>query len=151
MNPVWMRRACEIAYENVESGHGGPFGCIIVRGDECVVEAVNRVVDTCDPTAHAEIMALREACKKIKNICLSDCVVYSSCEPCPMCFSALRWTGIKTIFYHKTREDATSIGFRDDDIYKQIISRQQDMVRIPMDLARDAFHLWSTTAQKMEY
>lgn len=151
MDQVWMQRACDIAYENVESGRGGPFGCVIVRRGEHLADAVNRVVEACDPTAHAEIQALREACKRAGGIDLSDCVVYSSCEPCSMCFSALRWAGVKTIFYDKTRQDAASIGFRDDDIYDQIIERKQDLTRVPMVLSRDAFSLWSSTIQKTEY
>jgi tRNA(Arg) A34 adenosine deaminase TadA len=147
-----MERACELAYDNVKSGQGGPFGCVIVRKGECIAEAQNRVVEMCDPTSHAEILALREACKKCQNVRLDDCIVYSSCEPCSMCFSALRWTGIQTIYYNKTREDAALIGFRDDDIYEQIISRQQNLVQIPVRTAQDAFILWnSPTTKKIEY
>lgn len=147
----WMRQACNLAYENVESCHGGPFGCVIVFKNKIIAEGVNRVVENYDPTAHAEIQALRHGCKTLKTIDLSECAVYSSCEPCSMCFSALRWAGISTIYFCKTREDAAHIGFRDDDIYNQIIEKNQNLIHLSLSLEKDAFVLWESTKQKQLY
>lgn len=139
-----MKEACQLATANVESPGGGPFGCVIVRGR-------NRVVEQNDPTAHAEIVALREACNKLQSIDLSDCVVYSSCEPCSMCFSALRWAGVHKIYFSNTREEAVAIGFRDDDIYNQIIEKRQSMHALRVPEGPEAFNMWSAAMQKIEY
>lgn len=114
-----VSRAVEIAEEGLKHG-GGPFGAIIKRGDTIISESYNKVVVSGDPTAHAEILAIRQASEIVGSHDLSDCVMYSSCEPCPMCMGAIYWAGIKTVFYGSGREDAASAGFNDDYIYKEL-------------------------------
>ncbi|KAK7363383.1 hypothetical protein VNO77_05524 [Canavalia gladiata] len=109
----FLRKAVEEAYKGVDCGHGGPFGAVIVRNDEVVVSCHNMVLNTTDPTAHAEVTAIREACKKLKQIELSDCEIYASCEPCPMCFGAIHLSRIKRLVYGAKAEAAIAIGFDD--------------------------------------
>ncbi|GAA0161867.1 deaminase [Lithospermum erythrorhizon] len=109
----FLTRAVEEAYKGVECGHGGPFGAVVVRDDEVVVSCHNMVLNNSDPTAHAEVTAIREACKKLKKIELSDCDIYASCEPCPMCFGAIHLSRIKRLVYGAKAEAAIAIGFDD--------------------------------------
>lgn len=147
----FMKRAIQLANENVNSGSGGPFGCVITRNGVIVAEAANSVTREVDPTAHAEVNALRMACKALNTIDLSECTVYSSCEPCPMCYSALRWANIDKIVYSSTREDAGSIGFRDDAIYNAIISGNQHMERVKVKSADEPFALWIRSTSRVPY
>ena len=119
MNP-FMKTADELARENLRTNAGGPFGAVVVRNGEIVGRGSNHVLANCDPTAHAEVMAIRDACKNLGTYDLSDCEIYTSCYPCPMCLSAIIWSNIKVVYYGNTKEDAKDIGFRDDFIYDYI-------------------------------
>ena len=116
----FMRRAIELAEKGMNSHAGGPFGAVVVKDGEIVAEAFNRVTSTNDPTAHAEVIAIREACKKLKSFQLDDCVIYTSCEPCPMCLGAIYWARPKKVFYACTRNDAAEIDFDDQFIYNEL-------------------------------
>ena len=116
----YMKVAKELSEENIKTNAGGPFGACIVKNNRIIGKGSNKVLENNDPTAHAEITAIREACQNINSYDLSDCELYTSCYPCPMCLSAIIWSNIKTVYYGNTKEDAAHIGFRDDDIYKFI-------------------------------
>lgn len=116
----FMRRAIELAQRGMENGAGGPFGCVIVKDGEIVGEGCNRVTSTNDPTAHAEVVAIREACQNLNSFQLEDCVIYASCEPCPMCLGAIYWARPKAIFYACNKSDAAVISFDDQFIYEEI-------------------------------
>ena len=113
----YMKVAKELSDDNLRTNAGGPFGACVVKDGKIIGRGSNNVLSTNDPTAHAEIMAIRDACKNIESYDLSDCILYTSCYPCPMCLSAIIWSNIKNVYYGNTKEDAASIGFRDDDIY----------------------------------
>lgn len=113
----FMETAIELSKENFSKEYGGPFGACIVKDGKIIGKGFNNVIKEKDPTAHAEIMAIRDACKTINSHDLTGCVIYTSCFPCPMCLSAIIWSNIKTIYYANTKEDANDIGFRDDIIY----------------------------------
>ena len=116
----YMKVAKELSEENLITNVGGPFGACVVRNGEIIGKGSNRVLKDNDPTAHAEIMAIRDACKKLNTYDLSDCELYTSCFPCPMCLSAIIWSNIKKVYYGNAKEDAAKIGFRDDFIYEYI-------------------------------
>lgn len=116
----YMKVAKELAEENLTTNAGGPFGACVVKNGEIIGRGSNKVISENDPTAHAEIMAIREACKNLGTYDLSDCELYTSCYPCPMCLSAIIWANIKKVYYGNTKEDAANIGFRDDFIYEYI-------------------------------
>jgi guanine deaminase len=153
-NPEFMRRAIALATDNVTSG-GGPFGCVIVRGGEIVATGVNRVTAANDPTAHAEVVAIRAACKALGSFQLHGCTVYTSCEPCPMCLSALYWSRCDAIFYGNTAADATAIGFDDSFLYaevaKPIAERTIPTARLLGEEAMESFDRWRATPNKIEY
>ena len=115
-----MREAIKLAENGMQGGQGGPFGCVIVREGQIVGRGNNRVTSTNDPTAHAEMVAIRDACAGLKTFQLADCELYTSCEPCPMCLSAIYWARIPQVYFANTRQDAADIGFDDDFIYRQI-------------------------------
>ena len=154
MNNEFMKRAIELSVENINKG-GGPFGCVIIKDNKIVAEGSNKFVPTKDPTAHGEIVAIREACKKLNNFNLSGCELYSNCEPCPMCLSAIYWARINKIFFANTREDARKIDFDDSLIYsefkKNINERKIPMVQIMRDEALKAFELWDKKKDKVKY
>ena len=145
MKNEFMKRAIELSIESVNKG-GGPFGCVIVKDKKIVSEGSNKVTSSKDPTAHGEIVAIREACKKINNFSLSGFELYSSCEPCPVCLSAIYWARIDKIYYANTREDARKIDFDDSLIYselkKNINERKIPMIQIMRNEALEAFQLW---------
>lgn len=114
----FMEVAIDLSDDNFDKNYGGPFGACVVKNGEIVGKGINRVIKDMDPTAHAEIVAIRNACKNLKTHDLSDCEIYSSCYPCPMCLSAIIWSNIKKVYYGNTKEDAAEIGFRDDFIYE---------------------------------
>jgi guanine deaminase len=150
-----MKRACELATKSVEKGCG-PFGCIITDAEGHVLaEEHNQVTELNDPTAHAEIMAIRKACSIINHYDLSGCKLYSSCEPCPMCLSAIYWARIKDIFYGNTRNDAANIGFDDEYIYdelkKEVKERDLKLKKMDSTTSLDSFHLWSNKKDKLFY
>lgn len=122
----YMKIAKELADSNLETNAGGPFGACIVKDGEIIGKGSNHVLKNNDPTAHAEIMAIRDACKNINSYDLTGCTLYTTCYPCPMCLSATIWANIKTVYYGNTKEDAAHIGFRDDDIYDFIKSGNDD-------------------------
>lgn len=150
----FMQMAIDLSIENVEKG-GGPFGAVIVRDGEIIATGVNSVVASNDPTAHAEVNAIRNACKAVGSFKLEGCVVYSSCEPCPMCLSALYWAGVSRICFGNTKEDAKNIDFDDSFIYDEI-ERDYKKRAIKFDhFMRDksivAFHNWSQKEDKIKY
>ena len=116
----FMKVAKELAEDNLKTRVGGPFGACVVKNDKIIGKGSNHVIGNNDPTAHAEIMAIRDACKNIKSYDLSDCILFTTCYPCPMCLSAIIWSNIKKVYYGNTRDDARRIGFRDKYIYKYI-------------------------------
>ena len=149
-----MKRAIELSVESVNNG-GGPFGSVIVKGDKIIAEGSNKVTSNNDPTAHGEIVAIREACKKLNNFSLNGCELYSTCEPCPMCLSAIYWARIDKIYYANTREDARKIDFDDSLIYtelqKNIDKRKIPMIQILRNEALKAFDLWDKKKDKVKY
>lgn len=149
-----MQKAIELSIENVEKG-GGPFGAIIVKGDEIIASGTNRVTADHDPTAHAEVNAIRNACKKLNTFDLSGCVIYSSCEPCPMCLSAIYWANLDKLFYGNTKEDAKDIGFSDQFIYEELArkpsDRQLSIETLMREKALDAFKAWTKKEDKIIY
>jgi len=154
MKNEFMEKAIELSVESVNSG-GGPFGCIIVKDNKIISEGSNKVTSTNDPTAHGEIVAIREACKKLKNFSLNGCELYSNCEPCPMCLSAIYWARINKIYYANTREDAQKIDFDDSFIYsefqKDISDRKIPMFQMMRNEALKAFKLWDKKKDKIKY
>ena len=149
-----MKRAIELSVENVDKG-GGPFGSVIVKNNKIIAEGANKVTSTNDPTAHGEIVAIREACKKLNNFNLNGSELYSSCEPCPMCLSAIYWARISKIYFANTREDAQKIDFDDSLIYselqKNINGRKIPMVQMMRSEALKAFELWDKKTDKVKY
>lgn len=152
---AFMREAIRLAGEGLRAGHGGPFGCVIVCRGEVVGRGNNRVTSTCDPTAHAEIVAIREACRALATFQLEGCDLYTSCEPCPMCLAAIYWARIPRIWYANTRADAAAIGFDDDHIYSQIslpLERRHVAMRpLLRDEALAVFREWADKADKIRY
>jgi tRNA(Arg) A34 adenosine deaminase TadA len=151
----FMREAIKEAEAGMRSGRGGPFGCVIVRAGKVIARGNNRVTSTNDPTAHAEVTAIREACSALGKFSLEDCELFTSCEPCPMCLAAIYWARIPRVFYGNTRADAAEIGFDDDFIYQQIPlppeRRAIDMKLILRDEAQGAFKEWMNKADKVRY
>jgi len=147
-----MKKAIELSIENVVSGNGGPFGCVIVSEDNSIISiGQNEVTKTNDPSAHAEIVAIRNACKKQNTPFLKNCTIYSSCEPCPMCYGAIKWAKIDKIYYCNTREDAKKIGFDDNFIYDQIIQNKQNMCQLKDPNGIKAFEKWTLSNEKKLY
>lgn len=150
----FMQQAIDLSIENVANG-GGPFGAVIVRDGEVIATGTNRVTANCDPTAHAEVSAIRAACAKLGDFKLSGCTIYSSCEPCPMCLSALYWAGVERIFYGNTKQDAKEIDFDDSFIYDQIAldysERSIPCINIMRNNALEGFKAWREKADKILY
>lgn len=150
-----MREAIRLADEGMRAGRGGPFGCVIVRRGEIVARGNNRVTSTNDPTAHAEVTAIREACRTLGTFELRDCELYTSCEPCPMCLGAIYWSRIPTVYFGNTRADAAAIGFDDAFIYEQIpLPPEQRAVKMrPLlrDAAQATFREWQAKPDKIDY
>ncbi len=151
----FMKRAIDMAQKGMDSNSGGPFGCVIVKDDEIVAEAFNQVTSTNDPTAHAEIVAIRKACEKLGSFQLDDCSVYASCEPCPMCFGAIYWARPKKVYYAADKNDAAKIDFDDQFIYdeleKKIEDREIKFVRLMKEEASSVFQNWVKKADKIKY
>ena len=150
-----MRRAISLAQKGIDSNSGGPFGAVVVKDGEIIGEGCNQVTSTNDPTAHAEIVAIRQACQKLGSFQLDGCVLYTSCEPCPMCLGAIYWARPDKIFFACTREDAANIGFDDNLIYEEI-SRTIEERRIKsISFLREeglkVFESWAHKADKTEY
>ena len=141
----FMRKAIELSIENVKNG-GGPFGAVIVKDGEIVATGVNRVTANHDPTAHAEVSAIRAACQKLGTFDLSGCEIYTSCEPCPMCLGAIYWAHLDKIYYGNNKTDAARIGFDDSFIYDELALERKDRNK-----AIAAFRAWEEKADKVEY
>ena len=150
----FMRKAIELSVNSVKKG-GGPFGAVIVRNGEIIAEASNNVTVDNDPTAHAEVSAIRNACRKLGTFDLTGCEIYTSCEPCPMCLGAIYWAHLDKIYYANDRKDAAAIGFDDDFIYKEIEVEPQYRKKPSEILLRnealEAFKLWNSKTDKIEY
>ena len=150
-----MQRAIDLAIENVRSGHGGPFGAVIVRGGEIIAEGVNQVTSHNDPSAHAEIVAIRRACQLTGHFELKDCEIYASCEPCPMCLGAIYWARLGGLYFAANRQDAAAIGFDDSLIYNEIAldlsERQIPTLNLMREQGLAAFREWSQSVSKIRY
>lgn len=149
-----MQMAIELSERNVDEG-GGPFGAVIVRDHELIATGANRVTPNNDPTAHAEIMAIRQACQRLNSFSLEGCTVYSSCEPCPMCLSALYWAGVERICYANTKQDAAAIDFDDSFIYDQLrLDYDRRSIRCEHFMREEAlgtFRKWEAKSDKTKY
>jgi guanine deaminase len=152
---TFMRAAIAEADAGLRANRGGPFGCVIVRRGEIVARGNNRVTSTNDPTAHAEVTAIREACRTLNTFSLDDCELYTSCEPCPMCLAAIYWARIPRIFYGNTRADAAIIGFDDDVIYREIAlpPEKRSVAMKPMlrEEAQRTFNDWAAKTDRVKY
>ncbi len=144
-----------MAHENVIAGRGGPFGAVVVRDGQIIGRGANLVTSTNDPTAHAEVTAIRDACRHLGTFTLAGCEIYTSCEPCPMCLAAIYWARIEKIFYANTRHDAARIGFDDDYLYREMMlshdQRSTPILPLASDEAAATFDLWTTKADKVPY
>lgn len=151
----FMEVAASLAKENVVSGLGGPFGAVIVSNNKIIGCGQNKVTLNNDPTAHAEIVAIRAACVNLGTFKLKNCVIFSSCEPCPMCFSAIHWARIETIYFAKSRWDAEKIGFDDAELYDEVRKssdqRKMTMIHLPNKVATAAFSEWENKVDKICY
>ncbi len=151
----FMREAIRISLENVTSGNGGPFGAVIVKNGAIIATGANEVTCANDPTAHAEIVAIRNACKQLGSFQLDDCEIYCSCEPCPMCLGAIYWARPAKIYYANTKKDAADINFDDDFIYREIElpvnQRKLPTIQLLRNEAQEAFKEWTNSTKKTEY
>lgn len=151
----FMRMAIRLSEQNVSKALGGPFGAVIVKDGKIIAKSANKVTQNNDPTAHAEVAAIRLACRKLKTFDLNGCIIYTSCEPCPMCLSAIYWAQIDSIYYANTKYDAANIGFNDQFIYDEI-ALDKDKRKIAMHQllgteAKSAFEQWEQSALKTNY
>ncbi|HWR53470.1 MAG TPA: nucleoside deaminase [Bryobacteraceae bacterium] len=151
----WMLEAVDLAVENVRSGGGGPFAALVVRGGDLLASGTNLVTSSNDPTAHAEIVAIRRACERLGAFQLTGCEVYTTCEPCPMCLGAIYWARPDRVWYGATRADAARAGFDDDFIYKEVSApveeRKLPMRQIDRDAVLRAFREWELKPNKVRY
>jgi tRNA(Arg) A34 adenosine deaminase TadA len=155
MEQKWMDRAIELAENGMNAGDGGPFGCVIVKNGELISEGHNEVLLTNDPTSHAEIVAIRKACKILNSFQLYGCDIYTSCEPCPMCLGAIYWARPERVYFAATRKDAAQIGFDDEFIYEELLINP-DARKIPMLYKKNRrglalFKKWDQKKDKKEY
>jgi len=151
----FLKRAIQLAEEGMDKGQGGPFGAVIVKDGEIIAEANNKVTASNDPTAHAEVVAIRKACEKLQDFQLENCILYTSCEPCPMCLGAIYWARPMKVYYALTREDAAKIGFDDQFIYDEIELNMGDR-KIPFEnLMREeglpVFQKWEAKGDRVDY
>jgi guanine deaminase len=142
----FMQEAVKIGSDGMRNGQGGPFGCVIVKNDKIIGRGCNKVIAENDPTAHAEVVAIRDACKNLQNFQLDGCEIYATSEPCPMCMGAIYWARPKKIFYANTSRDAAAIGFDDSFIYNELNKpkeeRKIEILRLPSDEAKQMFEEW---------
>ncbi|SHG11600.1 tRNA(Arg) A34 adenosine deaminase TadA [Salegentibacter echinorum] len=151
----FLKRAIELAEEGMDKGEGGPFGAVVVKDGEIIAEANNKVTSHKDPTAHAEVVAIRKACEKLQDFQLKDCILYTSCEPCPMCLGAIYWARPKQVFYALNRRDAAKIGFDDQFVYDEI-ALDMDERKIPfVNMMREeglpVFEKWDRKENRIDY
>ncbi len=155
MNNAFMARAIQLSIEGVQSGRGGPFGAVIVNEGKIIAEAANQVTSTNDPTAHAEVLAIRKACEVLGCFELKNCELYTSCEPCPMCLGAIYWARLSLVYFANTAEDAAKIGFDDSFIYDQLkrpySERRIPTIQIMRVEALAAFRAWADKPDKTSY
>jgi guanine deaminase len=151
----FMRRAIALGLENVRTGGGGPFAALVVKDGQVLAEGVNRVTTTNDPTAHAEVVAIREACRKLRDFQLSGCDLYTTCEPCPMCLGAIYWARPARVFYGCVAADAAAAGFDDAFIYEELklplSGRRMPMVQLLREESLTIFSLWKSQEKKIPY
>jgi guanine deaminase len=155
MQNEFMARAIQLAVQNVRSGQGGPFGAVIVKNGEIIAAGANSVTTTNDPTAHAEVLAIRRACEKLGAFQLNGCELYTSCEPCPMCLGAIYWARPDKVYFAASAADASRVGFDDSFIYEEIPKapavRKLPMVQIMREEAQAAFQAWEDHPNKVPY
>jgi guanine deaminase len=155
MDNPFMARAIQLSLDNVLSGHGGPFAAVIVKDGKIVAEGVNRVTATNDPTAHAEVTAIRDACAKLSAFELTNCEIYTSCEPCPMCLGAIYWARLARVYFGNLAADAARIGFDDSFIYREfaqdVARRSIPMIPMMREQALAAFRAWQEKPNKIPY
>jgi tRNA(Arg) A34 adenosine deaminase TadA len=155
MHNPFMAHAIQLSLENVTSGRGGPFGAIIVKDGAIVAEAANQVTLSNDPTAHAEILAIRNACQRLETFDLAGCEIYSSCEPCPMCLGAIYWARLSRVYFANSDSDASRAGFDDSFIYRElaqpIAQRKIPMIQMMREEALAAFRAWEQNPNKIDY
>jgi tRNA(Arg) A34 adenosine deaminase TadA len=155
MDNPFMARAIRLSIDNVNSGRGGPFGAVIVKNGSPIAEAANQVTFTNDPTAHAEVLAIRAACKQLNVFDLEGCELYTSCEPCPMCLGAIYWARLSKVYFGNCAADASAIGFDDSLIYRELAlphgERKVPMVQIMREEALAGFRAWENKPNKIEY
>jgi guanine deaminase len=155
MDNAFMARAIQLSIDNVRSGGGGPFGAVVVKDAAIVAEGANQVTSTNDPTAHAEVRAIRKACKKLGLFDLEGCEIYSSCEPCPMCLGAIYWARLSRVYFANSAADASKIGFDDSLIYREIAQphaqRKIPMIQMMREEALAAFRAWQDKPDKITY
>ncbi|WP_299701081.1 nucleoside deaminase [uncultured Pontibacter sp.] len=151
----FMREAIKLSVEKMEAGFGGPFGAVVVRNGEIIARGYNNVLATNDPTAHAEVDAIRKACQALGNFQLTDCELYTSCEPCPMCLGAIYWARPRKVYYANTKTDAAEAGFDDQFIYDELDKDAPDrfipMVQLLREEAQEAFRRWAEKEDKKVY
>ena len=151
----FMKEAIKLSVDNVVNGTGGPFGAVVVKDGKIVGRGYNQVTTINDPTAHAEVMAIRDACKNLDSFQLDGCEIYTSCEPCPMCLGAIYWARPSKVYYGNTKGDAADIGFDDDFIYKELeldyADRKMPFEQMMRDEAMAAFNKWTENTDKVEY
>lgn len=155
MNPTFLRESIRLSSEKMEANEGGPFGAVIVRDNKIVGCGWNRVTSTNDPTAHAEVVAIRDACSKLKTFSLTGCEIYSSCEPCPLCLAAIYWSRLDRIYFAATRDDAAAAGFDDSYFYREL-GKPTNERSIPMEQslrqeACAALHAWQKKEDRIRY
>ena len=155
MHEVFLQQAIDLALENAQSGQGGPYGAVIVRDNQLIAASGNKVTSEIDPTAHAEVMSIRLACKQLNTFQLQDCILYSSCEPCPMCLGAIYWARLAKVYFACSRHDAAAANFDDSFIYDEISvlphQRQITMLYVNLPTAMQPFDLWKLKTDKIVY
>lgn len=151
----FIKRAIELSKKGMDNNAGGPFGALVVKNGEIIAEGYNKVTSSNDPTAHAEVVAIREACEKLNSFQLEDCVIYTSCEPCPMCLGAIYWARPKAVFYACTKEDAAEIGFDDQFIYEEIETdignRKIKFINLNREEGKEVFKNWEAKESRTDY
>ena len=151
----FMQQAIDLSLQGINNNDGGPFGCVIVKGDEIIGRGNNKVTSSNDPTAHAEVVAIRDACANLSTFQLEGCEIYTSCEPCPMCLGAIYWARPKVVYYANTREDAAEIGFDDSMIYEEmntpVEKRKIPILPLKREDAMKVFNAWKDKENKTSY
>lgn len=152
---TYLQQTIQLAAKNARTGKGGPYGAIIVQQGQIIAASANQVTSSLDPTAHAEVMAIRTACQQLQSFQLTDCILYSSCEPCPMCLGAIYWARLQAVYFACTRDDAANVGFDDRFIYTEInlapAARKIPMQVVALEEALLPFTVWKNLATKIDY